>query len=81
MKSALRWAEECFGGVDLGDVRRTERFVGIMAAAASRPGGRVSDVFRGAAQRQGAYDFVEHESVWPSPGFVDTPNGATMRQE
>jgi len=63
MKSARRWAQESFGGADLGDWRRTQRFVQVMGTVAARPSGRISDVFRCAADRQGAYDFVEHESV------------------
>jgi len=57
------WALEHFGGLELGDARRTARAVEMAGAAARRPGGRVLDVYRTSAQRQGAYDFLENTAI------------------
>lgn len=57
------WAEEQFGGVDLGDVRRTARLVRVAASAAAFPAGTVTKVFADDAERQGAYDFLESPHV------------------
>lgn len=57
------WAEEHFGGVDLGDVRRTARLVRVAASAAAFPAGTVTKVFAEDAERQGAYDFLESPHV------------------
>ena len=65
MQSAQRWAQETFGHSQLGDARRTRRMVQMMAAAGGRPDGRISAVFRTPAERQAAYDFIEHGSVSP----------------
>lgn len=35
----------------------------MMAAMAARPAGRISEVFKRSAERQAAYDFVEHDGV------------------
>lgn len=63
MENANRWAEVCFGNAELGDERRTERLVRMAHSAAAKPAGRVTQVFRTAAERQAAYDFLEHDSV------------------
>lgn len=57
------WAREEFGAAKLGDARRTNRLVSMAGQAFRKPGGRVSDVFASDAERQGAYDFLECESV------------------
>jgi hypothetical protein len=57
--SALQWSSEVFGRGLLGDARRTRRLVEMGAAAARRPSGKVSVVFDRAADREGAYDFLE----------------------
>jgi hypothetical protein len=41
------------------------RFQTMLRTLSRRPAGRVSDVFRNPAQRQGAYDFLEHNTVSP----------------
>jgi hypothetical protein len=64
------WARACFGGLELGDARRTARAVEMAVAAARRPGGRVLDVYRTSAERQGAYDFLENEAI-KSEAVVD----------
>lgn len=57
------WAEGCFGRAELGDARRTRRLVAMAESAARTPAGRVTEVFRDAGARQGAYDLLEHDSV------------------
>lgn len=57
------WASEQFGGMELGDARRTARLVRIATAAARSPAGRVTAVFDDDAERQGAYDFLESPHV------------------
>lgn len=64
------WALEQFGGLELGDARRTARAVEMARAAARRPGGRVLDVYRTSAERQGAYDFLENSEI-KSEAMVD----------
>jgi hypothetical protein len=63
MDAVSDWAEEVFGDAELGDIRRTRRLVRMAAAAGRSPSGRLSDVYDSAAERQGAYDFIESEHV------------------
>jgi hypothetical protein len=60
---ATRWAREEFEAARLGDVRNTRRLVAMATAAARRPSGKVSAVFDRAADREGAYDFLENAHV------------------
>lgn len=62
-QTCKRWACEEFGSADLGDSRREHRLLRVAAGAAARPSGRVTEVFRDPAQRQGAYDLLENEQV------------------
>jgi len=57
------WAVEEFGRTDLGDVRRDRRVIGIGAAVARAPAGKISEVFESEAARQAAYDFVESPHI------------------
>jgi hypothetical protein len=57
------WSRDTFGGAVLGDVRRTERPVGMAAAAASNPAGKVTQVFSSSADREGAFRFLENDDV------------------
>src|SRR5262245_27929386 len=59
---AERWAKEQFGDALLGDARRTLRLVTMIARAAERPSGRLSEVYA-AKELDAAYDFVENPSV------------------
>lgn len=61
--SIRTWAHVVFGGADLGDNRRTRRLVAMARQAARNPGGRITQVFPVAADRQAAYDFLEHDTV------------------
>jgi hypothetical protein len=57
------WGYEEFGHAELGDDRRRQRLVKIAAGAAARPAGKVLEVFRSSAERQGTYDFLENDDV------------------
>lgn len=63
MLETTGWAQEHFGSVDLGDIRRTARLVRVAASAAAFPAGTVTKVFADDAERQGAYDFLESPHV------------------
>lgn len=61
--AAVIWAKEEFGHANLGDERRTKRLTQMALRAALFPSGKLSDVFQSAAEAQGAYKFVENDSV------------------
>jgi hypothetical protein len=61
MDSYDEWAQEVFGGAELGDLRRTRRLVRMAAEAGRNPSGKISEVYRNPAERQGAYDFIESQ--------------------
>lgn len=59
-----QWAEEVFGGCDLGDPRRTDRLVDYAARQAVDPGGSTSRACRGdEAAREGAYRLLRNPRV------------------
>lgn len=60
---AWSWSREQFGGVELGDSRRTKRLVALGAGACAHPSGKIAGVFTRDADREGAYDFVENDEV------------------
>ena len=62
-RTAEKWALEEFGATSLGDVRRTRRLVAMACGAMRHPSGKVSSVFNRAADREGAYDFLESKHV------------------
>lgn len=64
-ESAKDWAEEVFGHAELGDSRRTRRLVQLAVEAAKHPAGKVLEVCKTSATRQGAYDFLNNPSVAP----------------
>jgi hypothetical protein len=77
---ALRtWAYEEFGHAALGDTRRTVRLVRMAAAVAGRPAGKVTEVFRTSAERQGAYDFLSNDNV-RSEDLLDAIERATVQR-
>lgn len=76
---ALSWAVEQFGGVELGDMRRTARLVRMGAAACARPSGKVAAVFPQDASREGAYDFLESEHIDVSE-IIEGLAGVTARR-
>jgi hypothetical protein len=54
---------ETFGGLEVGNRRRSRRVVQIAAAVARRPAGRVTDVFEDPAEREGAYRMLSNAAV------------------
>jgi len=64
--SPQRWSHESFSGAEFGDARRSRRFVRLMERVAGRPSGRITQVFSVGAERQAAYDFVEHDAIGSS---------------
>src|SRR5687768_6001487 len=64
--SALKWAQDEFGRAAFGDPRWGKRLVEVAAQAARRPGGKVTEVFVGGAERQGAYGRLESTAVGES---------------
>lgn len=62
MKS-LAWAEDEFGGVDLGDARRTWRLVRMAQRVAEHPAGTVTGVFSVPREREGAYRLLSNKDV------------------
>jgi len=63
MADAKCWSHGMFGRASLGDPRNTRRLCAMAATAARSPGGRVTQVFREDAARQGAYRFLENDAV------------------
>jgi len=57
------WAESAFGKVNLGDSRRTARFVRCVARAFEKPSGKLSETFTRTKELGAAYDFVENPKV------------------
>jgi len=78
-KDSRGWAEEEFGRVDLGDIRRTARLVTIASAAAERPSGKVAGVFPTGRELEGAYDFLESEHVAPEEIMVGIASATVAR--
>lgn len=76
--SPTAWAERVFQTADLGDARRNRRLVRIAGRVAAGPAGRVTAVFRNAAERQAAYDFLEHDQV-PTAAVGDAVFTATAQ--
>jgi len=54
------WAREEFLGLDLGDVRRSERLLAMVTRIGERPAGTVTGVFRSGAEREGAFRLLEN---------------------
>ncbi len=64
-KPCRGWAKHEFGDAALGDARRTQRLVDMAAEAASKPAGKVTEVFAEGATREGAFRLLENEDVAP----------------
>lgn len=58
-----KWALEEFGRADLGDARWERRLVEMATTVERRPAGTVTEAFRSAAERQGAYGLLESPRV------------------
>ena len=61
--AAIAWAEQECGDADLGDKRRERRLVRVAAGALRGPTGTITGTFKGTAEREAAFRFVENESV------------------
>ena len=77
--TARDWAYEEFGHAELGDRRRTSRLVRMLAAIAERPAGKVVEVFRSSAERQGAYDLLNNDAVRPDALLASIQQATAMR--
>lgn len=60
-----KWAENEMIAADLGDKRRSARVKQILARAAKRPAGKLTEVMEDPAELQGAYDLLEGGRVSP----------------
>ena len=78
IETSHKWARLVFGDVRLGDRRRHRRLLRVVSRAAEQPAGRISAVFRESAERQGAYDLINNDSV-RARALVDAMSSATMR--
>lgn len=65
MRDRELWAEAQFGHANLGDARRTRRLVRLVAEAAARPAGVVSQACASSASREGAFRLLENSAVRP----------------
>lgn len=63
MQSVRDWAEETFGGVELGDPRRSARLVKAAAGFAARPGQSIPQALGGWADVKAAYRLLGGEEV------------------
>ncbi len=64
LTAALDWAEDIFGGCDLGDVRRTRRVVDMGRRLAAQSGASMAKCCDGdAAAQLGSYRLIENEKV------------------
>lgn len=73
------WASRVFGDAELGDVRRTRRLVRMAGRAAESPAGEVTRVFSDAAERQAAYDLLEHHDMVPARAVSEALFDSTAR--
>lgn len=81
LRSAADWAEQTFGGCDLGDERRTKRLVDIGKRMASQMGCSLSKCCEGdEAALLGGYRLLRNEEVKPEAiregGFAATARQA-----
>ena len=81
MRSTVRWAEEEFGGADLGDRRRTRRLVAMAAEVATRPAGTVTRACGSSAAREGAFRLLENDAVRPEAILRSAQEAAARRCE
>lgn len=71
------WAADEFSELSIGDTRLKRRVARMAKAAAQRGGGLISEVFRDAAERQGAYDLLEGGRV-PGEALLATMASACV---
>jgi hypothetical protein len=63
MEDIASWAYAEVGHAELPDERNVTRLCTCMVGAATKPGGRVTQVFQDPAQREGAYRFLENPRI------------------
>src|SRR5260370_12954953 len=61
--SALQWAEDTFGSVHLGDVRRTKRAIAIACAIAQEPAASLPAQLPDEAALEATYRFLQTPDV------------------
>jgi hypothetical protein len=77
-RSRYQWAHETFGGVEVGDRRRSRRVVAVAQGLAARTAGTVTEVFSDSADREGSYRLLSNEEV-PSAALIRAAGEATAR--
>src|SRR6188508_1297208 len=71
----LRWCQSFKG---FADERHTRRFQTMLVGASARPGETIAATYTVPAERQAAYDFVEHDTIQPDR-VLDVIADATAR--
>lgn len=79
ISASTEWATSEFGHAELGNSARTARLVVIAAAVADKPGGKVTEVLAGSAEREGAYRLLESDKVMPSALLVAAARATAER--
>jgi hypothetical protein len=74
-----QWAWEEVGYADLGHGSRNNRAVAMLPQMALCPAGRISDVFKTSAEREGAYSFVQNEEV-SAQALLESIRDATIER-
>lgn len=75
----MEWAGSEFGSAKLGNALRTQRAVAVAAAYAARPAGKVTAVFSAGADREGAFRFVENDSI-EAEALMASAHGAAAKR-
>ena len=73
------WAEQEFGRARLGNALRTRRVVSLAAAVLRSPGGTVTGVLKGSAEREGAFRLLENRAV-AAGALADSSHLATAQR-
>lgn len=76
---ARKWAQEEFGRLDAGDLRRRARVIKMAAVAAGSSDGTVAKTFDSGADRQAAYDLLEGKYV-RAPALLASMTIATVER-
>src|SRR5215510_14558797 len=57
------WATQEFRRANVGDERRKKRLIRVAATTATRPAGRITQVFRTSAEREAAYRLLQNDAI------------------
>lgn len=79
LENVEKWAVSTFGSAELGDPRRTDRLVKVAAAMGENPSVSLPRSMRNWAETQGAYRFLNNETV--NHEQIMTPHWAQTRLE